>query len=378
MQPLNAIDAIAPAFTRTHEILFRPFRWDRSWKLAVSQYLGMLGAAFIPFPLLLAFAPIGNLGAARTALFVVTSVMTLVTFAFFYVGVRMQFVDFEMIVTRGEMIAPMWRRYGGRVWPVIALKTVLGIVVPLALAPWVWHAGKAALQAVMSMPRPRIVPGQTPDPVMAQSMVAMMMTMVSQLMGFYAVLLCAFLVLKTFTTAFEDFALPFYILEDITLGAAIQRGLKVFAADPLQCILYLILKLVLTLIGFIAQYVSTLIAMIPLGIIGGIVLLIGILIASLARGAGSAVHLLLVVAGIVFEVAFFAVILWYQLGTYGYGATLLEAYGVYFMGGRYALLGSMLEPGPGGPFTPPPVFPSAEEQKDDDGGPPMPMDPAVA
>jgi hypothetical protein len=57
---------------------------------------------------------------------------------------------------------------------------------------------------------------------------------------------------------------------------------------------------------------------------------------------------------------------------------LLNAYAIYFLGGRYPLLGSMLEPGPGHPFTPPPVFPSAEERKDHDDGPPMPMNPAVA
>ena len=67
MQRLNAIDAITPAFTRTHEILFQPFRVGRSWKLAAAQYFGLLGAFFAPLPLMLLFIPSSdlNLGVAR-------------------------------------------------------------------------------------------------------------------------------------------------------------------------------------------------------------------------------------------------------------------------------------------------------------------------
>ena len=57
MQPLNPFDAISPAFTRTNEVLLKPFRWSRSWKLAAASYLGAAGGVFIPFPLFLLIVP---------------------------------------------------------------------------------------------------------------------------------------------------------------------------------------------------------------------------------------------------------------------------------------------------------------------------------
>ncbi len=66
-----------------------------------------------------------------------------------------------------------------------------------------------------------------------------------------------------------------------------------------------------------------------------------------------------------------------SVGTLGYLLALFEAYGIYFLGGRYPLLGNLLEPETSYSYTPPPVFPS-EDEGDDDDGPPLPMDPAVA
>lgn len=372
MQPLNAIDSIAPAFTRTHEILFKPFRAGRSWKLAVSQYLGLMGALFIPFPLFLALIPSNalNSGAARAAITVILFIATLIFFVIFYFGARMQFVNFEMVVTRAQFIAPMWRRYGSRVWPVIGFKVVLGTVLSLAMLPLLWNTGKRLVNVFAVMPH--LAPGEPPDPRMFQAMFG-------QLIGFYAIVFCAFLVLKISSTAFEDFALPFYILEDIPLGTAIRRGFAVFAADPLQCILYLVLKLILSIIGFMMQYVSNLIVLIPLAILAFIGGAIGVGLSAALHGIGAAGKLLFVAAGILLYLVFIVAMLWYQTGTLGYLATLLEAYATYFLAGRYPLLGNLLEPGPGAPFTPPPVFPSPEEADDDnDSGPPMPMDPAIA
>jgi hypothetical protein len=88
--------------------------------------------------------------------------------------------------------------------------------------------------------------------------------------------------------------------------------------------------------------------------------------------------LLLVAGGIVVYGGFIVAVFYLSVGSFGYLLTLLEAYGIYFLGGRYPLLGDLLQPGIDRPFTPPPPFPSEDERRDDDGGPPMPMDPAVA
>lgn len=371
MQPLNAIDAITPAFTRTHEILFQPFRLGRSWKLAACQYFGMIGAFFIPMPLMLLLIPNFVLYRPwpRSFVAVLFTIATAIFFGLYYLGLRMQFVNFEMIVTRATFIGPMWRRYRMRVWPVAGFKALVATVLTLAMAPFIGKSVAAFIDLTVNMPK--FTPGTPPDPAIFQSFLA-------QIMGLEGTIFGAIMIIKVFATVFEDFVLPFYILEDIPLTAALSRGFAVFVADPVQCILYLVLKIILFIVGFMIQYISMLVVMIPVIIVAVIVAIIGVAISGALGGSGGPAHLLGFAAGAIFYVLFLAAIFWYQFGTLGYVTMLIEAYATYFLGGRYPLLGSMLEPGPGAPFTPPPVFPSEEESKDDDGGPPMPMNPAVA
>ena len=367
MLPLNAIDAIRPAFTRTHEILFQPFRIGRSWKLAATQYLGMLGAFFVPMPLLLLFLPSFNQrpNAARPATTVLFVIATVLFFGLYYIGTRLQFVNFEMVVTRATFVAPMWRRYGTRVWPVVAFKAILGTVLSLAMAPFLWKSFENMLSITAAVSP---TPGQPPDPQMVQAML-------SRMVGIEVTFIAAFLFIKLFCSAFEDFVLPFYILEDIPFTTALARGGAVFAADPLHCILYLCVKCILAIIGFLMQYISMIVAMIPMLLAGLLLMLIG----GLAfRAMGAPGHLLAAAGAVVLYLIVVGAVFWYQFGSLGYLNMLLEAYATYFLASRYPLLQSMLEAGPGGPFTPPPVFPSEEERKDEDGGPPMPMNPAVA
>jgi hypothetical protein len=108
MQPLNAIDALAPAFTRTHETLFHPFKLGRSWKLAASSYLGFAGAMFIPFPfffLLIPTSAIPGFAAIRAFMLLATIVPTLIYLVILYFCARMELVVFEMVVTRAKFIA---------------------------------------------------------------------------------------------------------------------------------------------------------------------------------------------------------------------------------------------------------------------------------
>ena len=367
MKPLNAIDVITPAFTRTHQILFEPFRIGRSWKLSATQYLGMLGAFFVPIPLLFLLLPNFNQmpNVARPAITVLFVVATLIFFGLFYIGTRLQFVNFEMVVTRTTFIAPMWRRYSSRVWPVVAFKAILGTGLSLAMVPLLWTSVVSLFKITAAMSP---MPGQPPDPQAFKAMFP-------QMMGLEFTFIAAFLFIKLFCSAIEDFVLPFYILEDMPLTAALARGGAVFAADPLHCILYLFLKCILAIIGFVIQYIGMFILMIPLCLVGVVLVLIG----GLAFGAmGAAGHVLAAAGAVLLYLLCMGAVFWYQLGSLGYLNMLLEAYGTYFLASRYPLLQSMLEPGPGVPFTPPPVFPSEEERKDDDGGPPMPMNPAVA
>ena len=367
MQPLNAIDAISPAFTRTHQLLFpKPFNLGRAWKLAASQYLGLMGGMFLPLPLFFLLVPRGMLRQPFAVGMLVAAVFyTLVLLVLFYLGIRMQFVAFEMIVTRERMIAPMWRRYGKRVWPFFWFKVILGTVLTLVMLPLVSHLVRGFIATIANFPR--FTPGQAPDPMMFQ---AVMVGMVSV----YGVMFLFFFVLKGASTLVEDFALPFYILEPISWMEAMRRGSALFAADPLGCLLYLFMKLVLSIFGFIVQYVANFVCAIP----AVIVLFIGIFAGALLFGHHDGSSIVLAIAG---AVVLYGIVLAYMVfvafGLMGYLFTLLEAYATYFVGSRYPTLGNLLEPPtPQYIYAPPPTSPPPASDEDD--GPSLPMDPALA
>lgn len=369
MQRLNAIDAISPAFTRVHELLFKPFRVGRTFKLALVSYCSFAGSFFLPFPLLYAglAAMLPEVGHSLFApvFWSVALAGTLVYCAFYYVFARLQLVEFEMVVTLTRVVAPMWRKYRRKVWPWIGVKVALGLIaVSFMVAILLNRVHQllglfAHLQALGPHPQAEAL-----GPLM------------SAFYGFYGLAILLFLVPKAVSTLLEDFVMPFFLVEDLPLGTAVQRGWSVFVADPLHCIGYLLLKLMLALLGYIMQGVALQICMIPVLLILGVLGFVGYLG---LHGAGVAGTILMAAGAVVLVVCLVVLVLYATVLATGYLLLLLDAYAIYFMGGRYSMLGNLLEPGPGRPFTPPPVFPSGEEDQDaDDDGPSLPMNPAVA
>jgi hypothetical protein len=275
----------------------------------------------------------------------------------------MEFVEFEMIVTGTRTIAPMWRRHGARALPWFGLKIAVASLIAVAFAPLTLRTFKLLVAAVPA------VSGGTSDPALAAPMFNAVVT-------FYAIFFGVFLAIKFFGTLLSDFVLPFYTLEPIPLIIACRRGLNVFRHDPLQVVLYLLFKPILAALGFIMVEIAFIICCIPLAILVGLFAVIAA--AQFHSGTSAQFHLIMVAAVILQYVFVYAAFLWLIIGLMGYLMNLLSSYAIFFLAGRYPLLANLLEPGPGAPFTPPPVFPSADERKDHDGGPPMPMDPALA
>lgn len=368
MQPLNAIEAIAPAFARVHEMLFHPFRLGRSWKLAASGYVGFLGSIFVPLPLF--FLPLMRGAEAadfRTGIAFLFAALCIVYFAMFFFAAGLSLVDFDVIVTRGQFISPIWRRVSARIWPWVGVKVCVGTILSLLVSPLAFAAMRH-MESVMAI-LPRTTPGQPLDP-------ATLRLFLSAMLGVYGMLLGFFFVLKVASTLLDDFVRPFYLLEQITLQQAIQCGARICMAEPGEVLLYLLMKLVLGVAGFIMQYISYFVVTLALLIVALVLGLIGFSIIHVVGQANAeAAKLLLIVAGGLLYLIIGVVMSWYALGSLGYLMMLLEAYGIYFLAGRYPLLARLLEPGPGAPFTPPPALPKRE---DDPGGPPFPMDPVVA
>lgn len=362
-QRLSAVGAIAPAFARANEILFHPFRLGRSWKLAGSGYLAFVGSTFIPFPLF--FAPIVRGGRAGHEMLLLA--MTVLYFALFCFGVGLGLVQFDLVVTQGQFITPMWRRVAGRLWPWVGIKVVVGVALSLLFAP----LGFAAMRHMQHMlaTMPRVNAGQPLDPVALR----LFWTALLSAEGFF---LAFCFVLKSASTLLDDFVRPFYLLEQVTLGQAFACGSRLFFAEPAEMILYLLMKLVLAIAGVVMQYISYFVVMLALVLTGVVIAGIGIAVTHVTGASNApAAKLLLMVGGALLYLLLSIAVVWYAVGSFGYLMLLLEAYAVFFVAGRYPLLARLLEPGPGAPFTPPPVFRSSGEGPPD---PPFPMNPAVA
>lgn len=369
MQRLNAIDAISPAFTRVHELLFKPFQAGRTFKFALVSYCAFAGSFFLPFPLLYVglaamIAEVGRPPQVPSLLRAWAFVGTLVYLGFYYIFARLQLVDFEMVATLSRVVGPMWRKYPQKVWPWIGAKVVLGLVAISAMVPLLLNGVRRLIPVLTGMSA--LGPHPTPE---AFSQI------LGAFYGFYGLMILVFLIPKTLSTLLDDFVMPFFLVEDLPLGLAVQRGWAVFSEDPLQCLGYLVMKLILATIGYFMQSIALQICMIPVVLVFGLVGFLGWLV---LHTAGSAGVVLMIVGAVVLGAGFFVVAFYAGTLSVGYLLLLLDAYAIYFLGGRYAMLGNLLEPGPGGPFTPPPVFPSDEEQEDSDDGPPMPLNPAVA
>ena len=365
MQPLSPLDAISPAFQRIQQIVLpRPRRWGRAFKLCACSYLASIGGVFLPFPIFLLALPHGLLPVeVRSAIAVAALFMLLITAAIFYCGVRMEFVEFHVVATGATRIGPIWRQYGSRVWAFFFIKLAAGVLVFLAFVPL---AGSVIRNFITLL-------SQTSDEQAAKNMdTEAVFAFFHAIIGFYAFTIGLYLALKFFSTVLHDLVLPFYALEDIPISLAIRKAWAVCRAEPGQVALYFLLKPLLTLVGLAAIQLVVGICAIPLFLIVFALAMAG---ALLAAGTHSpAVHVLLIVAGVVLYGAAYAFFIALVIGCTGYLMSLLEAYGIFFLAGRYPRLAELLYGAAPRPFTPPPP----PMPRVDDGGPSLPMNPAVA
>jgi hypothetical protein len=342
MRPLSAAEAISPAIHRTKALLFQPFRRGRSWKLAATAYFCRLGTMFIPFPLLCLFL----LPAARSAgpvavsaLSVGVLVLTVIAILVFHLCSRLQFAFFDILLHRGEFVAPAWRKYGPQSLPWTGVKVVLGTAVTLI---------SALRLAVYILPllqlMHRLKPGQPPPP-----------EFVAAIFAGYGILLLVFGPLFLISSLLGDFIVPSLALEDNGLAEAFRRMFELIRREPGQFALYTLLKLGLGL----AVYMGAAIAW------EMVFLLCTLLLAIIAGLFGFLLHLAGIPAAVLTALAILVGIVWYLfvlvyglLLTLGTVHTFLDAYALYFLCGRYPLLGELLERSepPPGVYAPPPGY----------------------
>jgi hypothetical protein len=331
MRPLSASEAISPALDRTKDILARPFRWQTFLKIcAVAFFAEVGGGSNFNWPGRgggVHDLPPGLIAFIVAFAVIIGLISLIIGLILFYVGSRLQLVLVELVATRQTMVAPVWRSVSQATWQWIGLKLLYFF---------------AILILVVLLAIPILVPA-----VHNHAMPSFDMFHLGEIILLVTGALFLLLVTIAVYMLLRDFALPHIALEQVSISEALSRLRRMVADEPGQIALYLLLKFLLILVFAIVTDVfigiAILLSLIPFAIVGG-----GLWAALHHSGPGMIVLIGCgVVGGLIFLCWVFA------LGISGLGAvyTFSQAYSLYFLGGRYPLLGNLLERS-----TPPPAF----------------------
>jgi hypothetical protein len=340
MRPLSATECISPAIDRTKLLLFSPFRKGRSWKLCATSYLCFVGSIYFPFPLIfLAFIPmVRSAGAIAIAALITVAVLGLALLTWvFHLCSHLQFVYFDMVANRSEFVRPSWRKFRGRVLPFTVLKMALGLGMTAIFATPLAALAPQILPIIKHMAAR--APGQPPPP-----------EFLAIFYGSYAIFVLVFGLGMLVCGLLADFLVPSLALENTSLREAFHRMDALIRQEPGQFALYVLLKTVLGLVAYFAAIMLWEIAFFLVTfIVGGAVFVLGFLL-----HLAGVPTIALTVPGIFLAVVWYIFASIYVLAfAIGPVFTWMEAYAIYFLGGRYPMLGDMLDLS-----TPPPVAPA--------------------
>jgi len=349
MRTLSAADCINPALERARAILL-PFNWRLWIKLGFVTLLAEAGSQ-------ISFPPLGgghSSGAASQSLaataispltavifFIVGLIFFAVFLVLFYLGSRMQMVFMEIAATRQTLVAPLWQRHGPHTWRWVGIKLL--VIFAFLLGAGILFAAPA-IYLFRNLPLGHAL---TPTPASLGSIVLLFLCI-----AVFVVILIALLSLL------RDLVLPFIVFQDATFGDALNNAIAILRREPGNVFLYLALKIGLVLVAGLAVDVALFLAVIagviPLGAIAAIVWF------SLHRAGSFALILAYVALGLLAAI-FLAWIFLTMICAFGATQLFLQAFALYFLGGRYPLLGNILEPPigfsappPPHPYTPPP------------------------
>ncbi len=354
MQRLSAIDAISPAWEHVRRLLLSPPSWRLLLKIGAVSCFAQMSGGSANFG-----APLKDTGQYSSlllpVLFVVSLLLLAIGLGLFYLSSRLQFVLFEVVLKQETVIAPIWRRYGRVTWRWIALKIGFLLAALLCIAPILIPV---ILHFAHTIPAgPAVMSAGRTFAIVFELFAAIFLLLFVMGVGFVLLL---------------DFGLPSMALENTSVGETLRRVWSLILAEPLEIALYLLMKFLLIMAGAIVAYIALL--------IGALVLLIPLGGASLGlwfalRHATGGGHLLLIAGWVVASLILLVLMTMAAIMAFGYLLTFLQAYAIYFLAGRYPLLGEILDPTPGLPFTPPPPLRGPDEP--DGSGPDLPMSPAV-
>ena len=341
MRPLSATEAISPAWQHTRN-LFALRSWRTVLKIGLVAFCANLGSGFN-----------GNFRNSHmhnlpgmTPEFAGTMVLVVIVMAlfslalsalFFYLASRFQFVMFEIVLRSDTKVAPIWNRYGAATWRWIGLKLLFLLCALVLLLPILIPLGITIFHLVKD---PDFHPHFWP--------------ILKMFLGFILAFLAFGLVISAAYRLLYDFGLPSMALEGTPLSETVRRVFRLIAAEPgpvfLYLLIYFLLGIVIAIAYLIALALTIVIALIPLGALGA-GLWFGL------HNAGVLGYVIIGVGAAILGVILLAVIIVAILIMLAYIVTFKQAFALYFLGGRYPLLGSYLEPQPPTPIYEQPIYP---------------------
>ncbi len=343
MQPLSAIDAIQPAWEHARALLFARRRdWRLLLKVGLVALFAQLGGCNVNLNMPTANPlPHGIDTHAMMALLLVAGVVLLVLgLAHFYVSSRLQFVLFAMVLRRETAVVPLWREFGGVTWRWAGLKLLFFFGATVCLAPVV-------TPVVILLIRRLPASGQEPH-----NFAAFFATMLGAILVIFALLL----VIVAAYALLQDFGLPSLALEGTGIGETFHRVRFLFQTQTGAVLFYVLMRFLLQSAGTLVTYLALLLGGLVLALpLGGLALLLWLGL----RHAGSVGHVGLVAGWVVLGLMLVAALLLMAVMLLGVVFTFLQAYALYFLAGRYPLLGNLLRPAPAKGYAvvrpPPPV-----------------------
>jgi hypothetical protein len=342
MRPLSATECISPAIERTKLVLFSPFRMGRTWKLSATAYLCCGGTQYFPAPIVyLAFIPLAHGAGGMLAVSILCAAVLLLTALFtwlFHLCSRLQFAFFDIVVNRGEFVAPAWRKYRSPSLRWTGLKVLAGTVVTLMCAAPIVAYFRSLIPLFKQMAT--IKPGQ-PPPVQ----------FIAAFYGTYAIFMLGLGLFYLLSSLLGDFIVPSLALENTSLKEAFRRMAELIRREPGEFAIFVLLKIGLGLAAYMGSvFLWEIVFLISTLILGAVVVGVGFLL-----HLAGVPHILLIVVGVFLAIVWYLFALVYSMMlAIGPGFTFLEAYSLYFLGGRFPMLGDLLDQS-----TPPPSFPAA-------------------
>ncbi len=156
----------------------------------------------------------------------------------------------------------------------------------------------------------------------------------------------------------DDFILPSIALEGVSLREAFRRFAALLHGEPGALLYYVVFKALLALACGIAMQIGIFVTE---GILAIPLALVGFLGWLLLHTLGPAGHILMAAGFVVLVLAFVAMVFYVSIAFIGAFLLFLQAYALYFLAGRYPMLGDLLDPPASGYAypTPPPPAPAA-------------------